>query len=167
MFILGYDPGTRNQGVSIVEYSKKKNKAILKFQDTLVIKNQDIKYRIQETYDYMTDIVSQYKLDTIVVERLVMNGEKGSDINKITGIVYLACLELDIVTYSPNTIKKVITGNGSASKDAVSYSVKKVLHLDDDYKFHSNHSSDATGIALTYLMKEFNYGSTTISSSSK
>lgn len=160
MLILGYDPGTRNQGFSLVSFSKEDNKAELKYQDTLVIKVKDIKYRILETYKFITSLVEEHKPDVLVVENVVMNGEVGSDINKLTGIVYLSCIQVKIHTYSPNAIKKIVTGYGSASKDAVSFSVKKMLNLEEDYTFDSNHSSDATGIALAYLIKELNYGNT-------
>lgn len=167
MRILGYDPGSRNQGFSILKYTKRSKQIELEYESTLVLKKQDIKDRIAETYDYIQDIIFRFKPDVLVVEKLVMNGKNGSDINKITGVIYLACLQTDIVTYSPNEIKKTITGSGKASKDELASTVRQMLNLEKNYEFNSNHASDATGIGLSYLIKEYNYGKFTASANKR
>jgi crossover junction endodeoxyribonuclease RuvC len=58
------------------------------------------------------------------------------------------------VNMSPTTIKKLVTGSGSATKEQVADAVRKWLRLPADFKFKTNDESDAASIALAYLIRE-------------
>jgi crossover junction endodeoxyribonuclease RuvC len=55
---------------------------------------------------------------------------------------------------TPSNVKKTVTGNGTAKKPEVAKCARKLLGLDDDFKFESDDHSDAAAIALTYLIRE-------------
>ncbi|WP_141431928.1 crossover junction endodeoxyribonuclease RuvC [Bacillus sp. 03113] len=55
---------------------------------------------------------------------------------------------------TPTTVKKIVGGNGSASKEEVEAGVRRILGLADDYVFKSNDESDAAAIGLAYLIRE-------------
>lgn len=57
------------------------------------------------------------------------------------------------VDLSPSSIKKIVTGSGSATKEQVADAVRKWLRL-PDFKFKTNDESDACSIALAYLIRE-------------
>ena len=58
------------------------------------------------------------------------------------------------VNMTPSNVKKTVTGDGSAKKDKVAASVRKLLNLGEDYAFNSDDCSDAAAIALAYLIRE-------------
>lgn len=55
---------------------------------------------------------------------------------------------------SPSTVKKTVTGSGSATKDEVAAVVRKILGLPSDYKFATDDESDAVAVGLAYLIRE-------------
>lgn len=160
MKILGYDPGAANQGFAVLDFDRETNTVSLLYQGTLELPKKDIQTRVHSTYDFVKQIMIKFPdLEILAVEKLVMNGGIGQAINQVTGVVYLACFNLHLNLYPARAIKKAVTGCGDASKHGLEHSVKTMLKLDKEFKFDSNHSSDATGIALAYLIKEQNYGS--------
>jgi crossover junction endodeoxyribonuclease RuvC len=59
--------------------------------------------------------------------------------------------DLPVFEYSPNEIKKSVTGKGKASKEQVQFMVKKLLNIEETPKFFD--STDALAIALCHCMK--------------
>lgn len=59
-----------------------------------------------------------------------------------------------IAEYAPSTVKKVIAGNGKASKQEVENAVRIVLGLSSKFKFKTDDESDACAVALVHLLKE-------------
>lgn len=58
------------------------------------------------------------------------------------------------VEITPKTVKKDITGNGSASKDEVEAGVRRMLALPDEFTFRTDDESDAVAIGLSYMVRE-------------
>lgn len=56
--------------------------------------------------------------------------------------------------YAASTIKKVVAGNGKASKEDVEVAIRERLGLDEDFTFRSDDESDAVGVALTLIEKK-------------
>lgn len=73
---------------------------------------------------------------------------------KVVGVVDFFLRDYDIEEISPTTVKKHVAGSGKAKKDEVEAGVRKILDLDESYKFSSDDASDAVGVVLTYLYKE-------------
>ncbi|WP_449600379.1 crossover junction endodeoxyribonuclease RuvC [Paenibacillus sp. Marseille-Q9583] len=56
---------------------------------------------------------------------------------------------------APTSVKKYVTGNGKAEKDAVADGVRRYLRLDPAYKFRTGYDdSDALAVCLAYLLRE-------------
>lgn len=80
--------------------------------------------------------------------------EKGfSKFNKETQSIYRArgviekvFWDMDIVEYAPSTVKRIVTGDGSASKDLVEEHVKTLYGVDE---FETQDESDALGVVHT------------------
>ncbi len=71
--------------------------------------------------------------------------------------VILACCgkhSLDVKFVNPKHVKKVITGNGNASKTQIKNDVKKLLHRLGVQKvsFNSQHAYDAVGSVLSWFI---------------
>lgn len=58
-----------------------------------------------------------------------------------------------IVDIAPTTVKRVIAGNGKASKDEVADGVSALLE-DNSVTFTTDDESDACAVALTYLIEK-------------
>ncbi|WP_353854765.1 crossover junction endodeoxyribonuclease RuvC [Bacillus sp. Bos-x628] len=58
------------------------------------------------------------------------------------------------VEIQPTTVKKDVTGKGSASKDEVEAGVRRMLSLPEDFTFRTDDESDALAIGLSYLVRE-------------
>jgi crossover junction endodeoxyribonuclease RuvC len=54
----------------------------------------------------------------------------------------------------PSTVKKTLTGSGTAKKPEVAEAVRKILRLPSDYKFATDDESDAAAVAIAYLLRE-------------
>lgn len=72
---------------------------------------------------------------------------------RVHGIANELFYEYNQFYYPPATIKKLITGNGRASKSLVQ---DKVLEKYPNLEFMNEDESDAVGIAISHLIKKYN-----------
>jgi crossover junction endodeoxyribonuclease RuvC len=147
MRILGIDPGLNKTGWAIVE--QKNN---LQYIDSGFIKNkQDI-----QIYDKLSLIVQQvknvmqtYKPNLLAMEETFVNNNAVSSLKLalVRGAIMAIAIEnnIKIIEIKPNTIKKVITGNGKADKKQVDYMIRIILPKINPKTFDE---SDAIGIAI-------------------
>lgn len=56
-------------------------------------------------------------------------------------------------SYPPKTVKKQVTGNGNATKEAVAIEVRKILNIPPEFEFANMDESDAAATALSHLYK--------------
>jgi crossover junction endodeoxyribonuclease RuvC len=61
--------------------------------------------------------------------------------------------EKDIEEIPPTTVKKIVAGDGKASKEDVEIAVRRLLRL-DNYVFKTDDESDACAVVLAYLIRE-------------
>lgn len=64
---------------------------------------------------------------------------------------------LEIVEFSPNTVKRIATGNGAASKEEVAEAMAKVFNVPLDI-FPTEDASDATAVAYAGYLEYFKKG---------
>ncbi|WP_188069008.1 crossover junction endodeoxyribonuclease RuvC [Brevibacillus brevis] len=55
---------------------------------------------------------------------------------------------------TPSSVKKTVTGDGSAKKPEVAAGVRRVLGLAEDYPFATDDESDACAVILAWLIRE-------------
>lgn len=67
---------------------------------------------------------------------------------KARGAMESQLVGYDVVEYAPSTVKKSVTGNGSASKPRVQHDLAKKFGLTKD-DFETEDESDAGGVAVT------------------
>jgi crossover junction endodeoxyribonuclease RuvC len=73
---------------------------------------------------------------------------------KVIGISDLTLSdEKDIEEIPPTTVKKIVAGDGKASKEDVETAVRRLLRL-DNYEFKTDDESDACAVVLAYLIRE-------------
>ena len=156
MILLGYDPGSVNQGFSIVSYAVGDTEpARVIYSDTLQTPKMGILQKIQITNAYVKTLVKKYHPEVVSIEDPVFATGVGAEINRILGAAMLAFNEAQVTLFAPAEVKKIVTGNGKASKDEVAYFVDRCT---TDGEFDTNHACDATACVIAYLTKVFNYG---------
>jgi crossover junction endodeoxyribonuclease RuvC len=134
MKILGIDPGSRVTGFGLIDAQKLK----FAYLASGCIRTQgELTARITTIFLEINQIVKRHKPDVVVIERAFMrpdrpNPDAAIKLGHARGAIISAVgmNEIAMVEYSPNQIKKVVTGRGHAAKDQVGYMVRELLKLD-------------------------------------
>ncbi len=162
MVILGIDPGTAEMGWGIirkVKNSKLKVKTLgVEYVGHGVIKTsskEPLSKRLVLIKRGVEELVEQYAVEEIVIERVVFNVNKKSAISvaQSYGVILLLAGERDIPVHEYNALeaKLLIAGHGRADKKVVQQAIKNKLRL----KEHPTpvHAADALAIALCHVEK--------------
>lgn len=158
MRILGIDPGTGICGFGVIEV---KQTGRAKMIDNGVIAtppHTPLSERLLDIYESMHEIIKLNKPDCVSIEKLFFtkNVTTGISVAEARGVVLLVCKQHELPTfeYTPNEIKKTMTGYGSADKKQVQEMVK--LHLDLTSVPKPDDAADALAAAITHsLMHRF------------
>ena len=156
MKILGIDPGIGICGFGMIEVGEKA-KADAKLLDYGVVTtpiNSPLPGRLKELYESLTEAFDQTKPDIVSVEKLFFskNITTGIAVAEARGIVLLVAEQnhLPVYEYTPNEIKKTLTGYGSATKPQMQEMVK--VHLGLAEKPKPDDAADALAAAITHSL---------------
>lgn len=130
MILMGLDPGLRHTGWGVVE----KNGNRFTFVAAGVINpNVDLPLanRLCELHESLKSVLEIYHPDHVAVEETFVNKNPSSTLKlgQARGVVLMTPAELKIPVseYTPNEIKKSITGVGHAEKAQVDMMVHKLV----------------------------------------
>lgn len=154
MRILGIDPGTGICGFGVIEV---KQTGRAKMIDNGVIAtppHTPLSERLLDIYESMHEIIKLNKPDCVSIEKLFFtkNVTTGISVAEARGVVLLVCRQHELPTfeYTPNEIKKTMTGYGSADKKQMQEMVK--LHLDLTSVPKPDDAADALAAAITHSL---------------
>ena len=154
MRILGIDPGTGICGFGVIEV---KQTGRAKMIDNGVIAtppHTPLSERLLDIYESMHEINKLNKPDCVSIEKLFFtkNVTTGISVAEARGVVLLVCKQHELPTfeYTPNEIKKTMTGYGSANKKQMQEMVK--LHLDLTSVPKPDDAADALAAAITHSL---------------
>ena len=169
MIILSVDQGIAHFGYAVLEYTE--NGINLMDYGCLIstIKKSKKKKpisqqrRMFELMSKFEDLIVKYEPKHIVHERLFFsppakNSRKKSasilNTNMITGSIWYIAgkYNIDVHQYSPQTVKKSLTGNGRADKDVIIKQIESVFNI-ECLKTHKEHVCDAISIGLAHINK--------------
>lgn len=149
--ILAIDPGSRKAGFGVIEVNGRKFKYIA--AGTLdIYQKKEFLPRLLDIPKTMRYLMDTYQPDEVVFESLIY-------VKSPTALMKLAQTRGAMVSsfgdaykdklfeYSPNVVKKSVTGHGHAGKDAVEKSVSMILGVHD---FDGPDATDALAIALCH-----------------
>ncbi|HSG46003.1 MAG TPA: crossover junction endodeoxyribonuclease RuvC [Anaerolineales bacterium] len=150
---LGIDPGTATTGYGLVRLSPDGEMDSVKHGVILTPKSVTPPARLEMIYDQMTDLLKEYKPDTVAVEKLFFarNVTTGIAVGQARGVVMLAIQKagLEAFEYTPKEIKNAVAGYGGADKRQVQEMVRALLSLDSIPK--PDDAADALAVAITHL----------------
>ena len=156
MRILGIDPGLGTTGYGLIEGDS------FKVLEAGIIKTRartPIQERIEKIFDEISGIIEEYKPGVLVLEKIYSHYKHPTTAILMGHARAMACLvcgkfNIKLVNYPSTRIKKVITGNGHASKTQVQRMVQDLLKLKKAPE--PVDVSDALAMAITYCFIEKN-----------
>ena len=154
MKILGIDPGIGICGFGLIETSSRAKAKALDFGVVTTPIRAPLPSRLKELYESLQKVFTDTKPDQVSVEKLFFskNITTGIAVAEARGIVLLVAEQagLPVFEYTPNEIKKTLTGYGSAKKAQVEEMVR--LHLNLKTKPKPDDAADALAAAITHTL---------------
>ena len=171
MRILGIDPGTGICGFGVVEITTSASRAsaprtsrpatvaighprALDFGVISTPPKTPLPDRLLDIYNSLHEIIRENQPDLISIEKLFFtkNITTGISVAEARGICLLVARQenLPIFEYTPNEIKKTLTGYGSADKKQMQEMVR--LHLNLEKVPRPDDAADALAAAITHSL---------------
>lgn len=154
--ILGIDPGTARLGFAILDYDKTNKIDLIDCGVIETSKDDSDAFRLTEIRSDLKSLIDDYKPEFVAIEELFFfkNLKTVIPVAQARGVILEICQskKLQIFEYTPLEMKKIITGNGMASKDLVSEIVHNSLGLTE--KIKPDDAVDAVGLALTFVRND-------------
>jgi crossover junction endodeoxyribonuclease RuvC len=151
--ILGIDPGTRNCGYAIVEKNGRDIKLIE--AGLIKIKTKILQEQIVEMTEGFDLIFAKHKIDEVSIEDMfyAFNPKTVIKLAQFRGAISLKVLQEfgNFAEYTPLQVKQAVTGNGKATKEQVSFMVKRLLNIKKEIK--PLDVTDAIAIALAHTYR--------------
>ena len=150
MVVLGIDPGSKNCGYSLIE--KINSKVRLIEAGVIKIKQSILQDQIVELVEGIDLVIKNKKIDEVAIEDIfyAFNPKTVIKLAQFRGALSLKILQEfgNFAEYTPLQVKRAVTGNGKASKEQVSFMVRKILKINQEIK--PLDVSDAIAVALTH-----------------
>lgn len=150
--ILGVDPGTQVLGYAVIEVNNK----VVQVRDMGEIHLKSFEShqeKLKEIFLQLQEIIELYLPKIMAVEAPFYgkNIQSMLKLGRAQGVAMAAgmTMGLNIVEYSPKSIKLSITGNGNASKEQVASMLRSMLKYKWDSKLLD--ATDALGAAITHF----------------
>lgn len=154
MKILGIDPGIGICGFGLIETSSRTEAKALDFGVITTKVRAPLPSRLKELYESLQEVFDTTKPDAVSVEKLFFskNITTGIAVAEARGLVLLVAEQkgLPVFEYTPNEIKKTLTGYGSAKKGQIQEMVRVHLKLKD--KPRPDDAADALAAAITHAL---------------
>ena len=151
MRILGIDPGIGICGFGLIDVSSRANAKALDYGAVTTTVDAPLPSRLKELYDSLMQVFDETKPEMVAVEKLFFskNITTGIAVAEARGIVLLVAEQkgLEVYEYSPNEIKKALTGYGAATKAQIQEMVR--MHLNLKQKPKPDDAADALAVAIT------------------
>jgi len=151
--ILGIDPGTKNCGYAVIEKIGRDLKLIE--AGLIKIKTTVLQEQIVEMTEGIDLIFKNHKIDEVSIEDMfyAFNPKTVIKLAQFRGAISLKILQNfgNFSEYTPLQVKQAVTGNGKATKEQVSFMVKRLLGIKKEIK--PLDITDAIAIALTHSQR--------------
>ena len=151
MRILGIDPGYATIGFGVVEYDGY-NFTPIKYGAITTEPTVQFHLRLKTIYDDMNIVLSQYKPDSMAIEKLFFNTNHKTviDVSQARGVILVAAANLNvpIYEYTPLQVKQSVVGYGRAEKIQVMEMTRQILKLNTIPR--PDDAADALAIAICH-----------------
>lgn len=165
--ILSFDPASvRNIGWSLVNIDEIQGESRISCETgTITIdKVEESWHALWPMFTLVDAILSSKSPNLIIVEKTssFAGGFVTGQVSNCIGVILACCgkHDLPVSFVFPTHVKKVITGNGRATKSQIKNSVKNFLlkATGEEIKFDSEHACDATANIICWLTENKKQG---------
>ena len=133
MKILGIDPGLDRTGWAVLEKNGAAPPALVASGLIHTPARLPLEKRLAHIFDSLAALISVHRPDEAAIEEVFFSKKTSTqaDTTHARGVILLACEKgsLPIAAYNPRTIKKTISGSGSAEKKQMQRVVQLILRL--------------------------------------
>jgi crossover junction endodeoxyribonuclease RuvC len=152
MKILGIDPGIRIMGYGIIN-ADDDNVTLIDFGTLIPDSNQNNAKRLNDLYQGLIKIISNYRPDVVAVEQpfISKNVRSAMSIGQAQAIALLAAATKHIPSYeyTPTQIKQRVANYGAGSKEQIQEMVRMQLGLNEIPE--PNDAADALAVAICHI----------------
>ncbi len=147
---IGIDPGLAETGIGIITGTGFDVKHY-SFGSIQTSKDKPLQARLNRIFSKLRIVLENEKPDLMIVEdifSLDKYPKSGITLGKVTGVILLAGERnnIPVIEVPVREAKKVLTGNGNASKVQLEKAVRNLLNHPTIIR--PNHASDALGLAI-------------------
>ena len=159
MRILGIDPGLDTTGYGIID-DYEGGFRLLEAGIIETSSKSPIQERLKKIYRGINESIKRFKPEILVLEKLYSNYKHPVTailMGHSRGVVCLTSAEKNIplISYPVKRVRKVVTGNGNASKGQVQRMVQNILGLKETEILDDVTDALAVAIAHSYLGSRF------------
>ena len=151
MRILGIDPGIGICGFGLIETTSRVGAKVLDFGAVTTEVDAPIPKRLLELYESLEELFDETKPEVVAIEKLFFskNITTGIVVAEARGVILMVAEKYGakVREYTPNEIKKSLTGYGSATKTQMEEMVR--VHLGLTKKPKPDDVADALAAAIT------------------
>ena len=155
MKILGIDPGIGICGFGLIKTSGINDSKVLDYGAITTEVDAPLPSRLKELYDSLEQVFKETQPDLVAIEKLFFskNITTGIAVAEARGIVLLVAEQssIQVYEYTPNEIKKTLTGYGAADKSQIQEMVR--LHLGLKEKPRPDDAADALALAICHCWR--------------
>lgn len=148
--IIGIDPGLRRMGWGVIESDGVRLGYVASGHVTSD-SQEDLAYRLRTLFDGLTSVLATFQPREAAVEETFVNKDARSTLKlgQARGIALLApaMKGVRVAEYTPNQIKKTVTGVGHAEKHQIQAMIGFLL---PKARFESADEADALAIAICH-----------------
>ena len=130
--ILGIDPGLNTTGYGVL----RTNGRSVKLLEGGIVRSQSkiLAEKIKEIYDGLQEVFTAFKPDELALEELYSHYDRPTTailMGHARGAICLAAAQngITVYSYAATQVKKILTGNGRASKDQMQRAIQLELAL--------------------------------------
>jgi crossover junction endodeoxyribonuclease RuvC len=133
--ILGIDPGLAITGYGVIEIAFPqptiREAGIVRTADDHA---EDMAAKVLSVYKGIVEIIDQFKPEAMAVEQLYAHYDHPRTailMGHARGVIFLAAAQsgIPVISYASTQVKKIVTGNGRASKEQVQRTIQRELGL--------------------------------------
>lgn len=152
MIIFGVDPGSVNCGYGVINENKNKVELIEYGVIHAKKKESELPQRIQLIFEKIQSKIITTKPDAFIIESVFFSKNVQSLVKlthaRAAAIIAATNNNIPVFEYSPNEIKKSVTGKGKAGKEQVQFMVKTLLDIKETPDLFD--ATDALAAAITH-----------------
>jgi crossover junction endodeoxyribonuclease RuvC len=133
--ILGIDPGLTITGYGVLEFSSARpilcEAGIIRTADDNA---NDMAERVLSVYKGVVEVIAQFQPQAMAVEQLYAHYDHPRTailMGHARGVIFLAAAQqgIPVLSYASTHVKKIVTGNGRASKEQVQRTIQRELSM--------------------------------------